>query len=81
MRSSVPGATFQMWMRHRLQAHPAFHCCWVQSVGMASHGGSPVSALHGAPGSGLHMKQPSAGLVADRTSSGDPAGPVSHMAE
>eukprot|EP00959_Pyramimonas_sp_CCMP1952_P091567 1916653-Pyramimonas_sp.AAC.1 len=74
MRSSVPGATFHMWMRHRLQAQPAFHCCWVHRVGMGSQGGSPVSALAGASGSGLHRKQPSAGLVTDHSSRGDPAG-------
>eukprot|EP00959_Pyramimonas_sp_CCMP1952_P055018 1149605-Pyramimonas_sp.AAC.1 len=68
-------------MRHRLQAHPAFHCCWVQSVGMVSHGGSPVSVLHGVPGSRLHMKQPRVGLVTDHSSMNDPAGQVAHLAE
>eukprot|EP00959_Pyramimonas_sp_CCMP1952_P161662 3380555-Pyramimonas_sp.AAC.1 len=74
MRSRAPGATFQMCMRHLLQAQPAFHCCCVQSVGITSHGGGPVCSLRGAPGSGRRVKQPSAGLPAAHTSSGDPGG-------
>eukprot|EP00959_Pyramimonas_sp_CCMP1952_P365853 7662301-Pyramimonas_sp.AAC.1 len=68
MRSRVAGAMFHMCTRHRLQAHPAFHSCWVQCVGMLSKGGSPVSLLRGAPFSRRHMKQPSGGLSTDRTS-------------
>eukprot|EP00959_Pyramimonas_sp_CCMP1952_P116349 2432272-Pyramimonas_sp.AAC.1 len=70
-----------MWMTRRLQAQPAFHCRWVQRVGMRSRGGRPVSSSADASSSGFHKKQPSAGLVTAHSNKGDPAGQVSHWAE
>eukprot|EP00959_Pyramimonas_sp_CCMP1952_P349697 7327440-Pyramimonas_sp.AAC.1 len=70
-----------MWMRHRLEAQPAFHRRWVQRAGMRSQGGRPVTSSASVSGSGFHKKQPSAGRVTAHPNKGDPAWQVSRWAE